>query len=188
MTKGPSDFIDEHGAVVSKMKSLAPAISDFAKIVRITLQSGGKILICGNGGSAADSQHFAAELTGRYMKERRALAGIALSTDTSALTAIGNDYGFENVFSRQVEALGKKDDLLVLISTSGNSPNLLSAAKKANELGLTTFALLGKDGGKLKKIVQKYLVVPSDSTPRIQEMHIMVIHIVCEIVENEIFG
>lgn len=149
------------------------------------LRRGCKILICGNGGSAADAQHFAAELSGRYLKERRALAGLALTTDSSALTAIGNDYGFDRVFSRQVEALGRPGDLLVGISTSGNSPNVLLAVEAAKGLGMRTLGLLGRDGGKLKGLVDDALVVPSSVTARIQEVHQMVYHFWCEALDAE---
>ncbi|HEX9011329.1 MAG TPA: D-sedoheptulose 7-phosphate isomerase [Holophagaceae bacterium] len=144
------------------------------------LRRGCRILVCGNGGSAADAQHLAAELSGRYLKERRALAGIALTTDTSALTAIGNDYGFDQVFSRQVEALGRPGDLLIGISTSGNSPNVLRAVASAKGLGMHTLGLLGRDGGQLKALVDDALVVPSPVTARIQEIHQMVYHFWCE--------
>lgn len=148
------------------------------------LRRGCKILICGNGGSAADAQHLAAELSGRYLKERRALAGIALTTDTSALTAIGNDYGFDSVFSRQVEALARPGDLLIGISTSGNSANVIKAVESAKLLGVRTLGLLGRDGGKLKGLVDDALVVPSTITARIQEVHQMVYHFWCEILDE----
>ena len=148
------------------------------------LKRGCRILVCGNGGSAADAQHFAAELSGRYVKERRALAGIALTVDSSALTAIGNDYGFDRVFSRQVEALGRPGDLLVGISTSGNSPNVMLAVEAAKKLGMRTLALVGRDGGKLKAIADDALVVPSPVTARIQEVHLMIYHFWCEILDT----
>jgi len=148
------------------------------------LNRGCRILICGNGGSAADAQHFAAELSGRYVKERRPLAGIALSTDTSALTAIGNDYGFDRVFSRQVEALGRPGDLLVGISTSGNSANIIQAVAAAKSLGLKTLGLLGKDGGSLKDLMDESLVVPSEVTARVQEVHEMIYHFWCEVIDS----
>jgi D-sedoheptulose 7-phosphate isomerase len=148
------------------------------------LLGGGRVLICGNGGSAADAQHFAAELSGRFVAERRSLAGIALTTDTSALTAIGNDYGFDRVFARQLEGLGRPGDLLVGISTSGNSGNVFEAVKAAKEIGITTLGLLGRDGGKLKGAMDDCLVVPSSVTARIQEVHIMVIHFWCEVVDG----
>jgi D-sedoheptulose 7-phosphate isomerase len=150
------------------------------------LKRGCRILVCGNGGSAADAQHFAAELSGRYVKERRALAGIALTTDTSALTAIGNDYGFEKVFSRQVEALGRPGDLLVGISTSGNSPNVILAVEAAKEQGMKTLGLLGRDGGKLLALCDEALVIPTAITARIQEVHQMVYHFWCEVIDAHI--
>ena len=142
------------------------------------LKRGCRILVCGNGGSAADAQHLAAELSGRYVKERRALAGIALTTDTSALTAIGNDYGYDYVFSRQVEAL------LIGISTSGNSPNVILAVEAAKALGMKTLALLGRDGGKLKDLADDALVVPCTVTARVQELHQMTYHFWCEIIDT----
>ena len=148
------------------------------------LKRGCKILVCGNGGSAADAQHFAAELSGRYVKERRALAGIALTVDTSALTAIGNDYGFDQVFSRQVEALGRPGDLLVGISTSGNSRDVILAVAAAKGLGMRTLGLLGRDGGQLKALVDDALVVPSPVTARIQELHLMTYHFWCEALDT----
>lgn len=148
------------------------------------LRRGCKILVCGNGGSAADAQHLAAELSGRYVKERRALAGLALTTDTSALTAIGNDYGYDLVFSRQVEALGRPGDLLIGISTSGNSANVIKAVEAAKSLGMGTLGLLGRDGGKLKSLVDDALVVPCQETARIQEVHQMIYHFWCECLDG----
>jgi D-sedoheptulose 7-phosphate isomerase len=147
------------------------------------LKRGCRVLVCGNGGSAADAQHFAAELTGRYVKERRALAGIALTTDTSAITAIGNDYGFDRIFARQVEALGRPGDLLIGISTSGNSPNVILAVEAAKQLGVRTLGLLGRDGGKLRTLVDDAMVVPCPVTARIQEVHQMIYHFWCEAIE-----
>jgi len=149
------------------------------------LKRGCRILVCGNGGSAADAQHFAAELSGRYVKERRALAGIALTVDSSALTAIGNDYGFDRVYSRQVEALGRPGDLLVGISTSGNSGNVIQAVAAAKDLGLRTLGLLGRDGGQLRELVDDALVVPSQVTARIQEVHMMIYHFWCEAIDTQ---
>ncbi|MFN8011522.1 MAG: D-sedoheptulose 7-phosphate isomerase [Holophagaceae bacterium] len=148
------------------------------------LRRGCKILVCGNGGSAADAQHFAAELTGRYLKERRALAAIALTTDTSALTAIGNDYSYDHIFARQVEALGRPGDVLVGISTSGNSGNVIAAVEAARSLGVKTLGLLGRDGGRLASLVDDALVVPSRVTARIQEVHEMVLHFWCEALDE----
>ncbi len=151
-----------------------------------TLKNGNKILLCGNGGSAADAQHIAAELTGRYKTERRGLPGIALTTDTSALTAIGNDYGYDRVFDRQVEALANKGDLLIGISTSGNSKNIINALKVAREMGCKTLGLSGRDGGAMNELCDVNLVVPSNNTPRIQEMHILFGHTICQIIDNEL--
>ncbi|NPA53969.1 MAG: D-sedoheptulose 7-phosphate isomerase [Aquificae bacterium] len=152
------------------------------------LKAGYKILICGNGGSAADSQHFAAEIVGRFEKERKGFPAIALTTDTSALTAIGNDYGFEYIFSRQVEALGQKGDILVGISTSGNSENVIKAVEVAKEKGIFTVGLLGKDGGKLKDIVDKAFIVRHKSTARIQEVHLTMEHTLCKIIDMYLTG
>ena len=160
-------------------------IEEIASLFISTLNSKGKIIFMGNGGSAADAQHLAAELVGRFKKDRVALAAIALSTNSSTLTAVGNDYGFDQVFVRQIQALAKKGDLIVGISTSGKSKNVISAIKKAKELGLKTVGLLGKDGGDLKDIVDIDLTIPSSDTPRIQEMHILAGHIICEIVEEQ---
>ncbi|MGC8763329.1 MAG: D-sedoheptulose 7-phosphate isomerase [Acidobacteriota bacterium] len=160
-----------------------PQVAAFAGLLRSTLEGGGKILLFGNGGSAADAQHFAAELVGRYLKERPGLPALALSTDTSALTAIGNDYGFEKVFARQVEALAKPGDAAVGISTSGNSPNVLLALKAARRRGCRTAALLGRDGGAIAPEVEAALVYPAAETPRIQEAHAVLIHILCALVE-----
>ncbi|AEF95810.1 D-sedoheptulose 7-phosphate isomerase [Methanotorris igneus] len=157
------------------------------EIIAEVLKNGNKILICGNGGSAADAQHFAAEIVGRFKLERKGLPAIALTTDTSILTAIGNDYGFEMIFERQVEALGKKGDVLVGISTSGNSKNVIRAVNKAKEMGIYTIGLLGKGGGKLKDIVDLALVVPSNDTARIQECHLTIYHVICEEVEKRLF-
>ena len=143
-----------------------------------------KILLCGNGGSAADAQHIAAELVGRFQKERRSLPAIALTTDTSALTAIGNDYGYEQVFARQVEGLANKGDVLIGISTSGESENVLRAIEEAKKRGCKTIGLLGKDGGRIKDLCDASIVVPCNETPRIQEMHIMIGHILCSLIDE----
>jgi D-sedoheptulose 7-phosphate isomerase len=157
-----------------------------SQMVLDALKDGKKILICGNGGSAADAQHFAAELTGRYKTERRGLPAIALTTDTSAITAIGNDYGYERIFDRQTEALANEGDLLIGISTSGNSKNVLNAFKVAKSLGCLTLGMSGRDGGAMNEACDFNLVVKSDNTPRIQEMHILFIHTICQIVDNNI--
>lgn len=173
-----------HIQSANKIFSLTQEIEKVAKILTNTIDKGNKILICGNGGSAADAQHFAAELTGRYKKERKGLSAIALSVDTSALTAIGNDYGFEFVFSRQVEALARSGDVLFGISTSGNSANVLNAAKVAKSLGAMVVGLSGRDGGALNQVSDVNLIMPDNDTPRIQELHILVIHILCDIIEQ----
>lgn len=174
-----------HIITAQKASTLSPILLDGAKIIIKALRDNKKILICGNGGSAADSQHFAAELTGRYKRERKGLCAIALSTDTSALTAIGNDYGYEYVFSRQVEALATKGDVVIGISTSGNSKNIINAIEMANKIGCTTISLSGKDGGIIKNLCDYSLIAPSDDTPRIQEIHILCIHILCELIERD---
>jgi D-sedoheptulose 7-phosphate isomerase len=156
-----------------------------SKLAVDTLKNGNKILLCGNGGSAADAQHIAAELTGRYKIERKGLAGIALTTDTSALTAIGNDYGYDRVFDRQVEALANKGDLIIGISTSGNSKNIISALTLAKDIGCATLGFSGKDGGDINNVCDINLIVPSDNTPRIQEMHILFGHTICQIIDDE---
>lgn len=152
-----------------------------------SLNNGGKILLAGNGGSAADAQHFAGEIVGRFMMEREALPAISLCVDPSVMTCIGNDYGYEKVFSRQIKGLGNKGDIFVAISTSGNSDNLIDAVIAAREKGLITVGFLGKDGGKLKEICDYSLVVPSKITPRIQEVHTFTVHIMCENIEKQIF-
>jgi D-sedoheptulose 7-phosphate isomerase len=166
------------------MGSMEAPLEEASKLMVSTLKNGNKILLCGNGGSAADAQHIAAELTGRYKTERRGLPGIALTTDTSALTAISNDYGYAKVFDRQVEALANKGDLLIGISTSGNSANIISALNTAKELGCTTIGFSGRDGGQMNEVCDINLVVPSNDTPRIQEMHILFGHTLCQIVDD----
>ena len=148
------------------------------------IERGNKILLFGNGGSAADAQHIAAELTGRYKTDRIALPAIALTTDTSALTAIGNDFGYEKVFERQVEALANEGDVLIGISTSGNSDNVLRALYLGRKKGCKTIGFSGKDGGHMGKFCDVNIIVPSDDTPRIQEMHIMIGHIICQAIDN----
>ena len=164
--------------------SIEAPLEEASKLIVETLKCGNKVLLCGNGGSAADAQHIAAELTGRYKSERRGLPAIALTTDTSALTAIGNDFGYAKVFSRQIEALANRGDLLIGISTSGNSDNILLALKTAKGLGCTTLGLSGGDGGKMNGLCDINLVIPSDDTPRIQEMHILLGHTLCQIVDD----
>jgi D-sedoheptulose 7-phosphate isomerase len=157
------------------------------QIVR-ALRTGGKVLFFGNGGSAADAQHLAAEFTGRYLKERKALPALALHANTSAVTAIGNDYGFDLVFARQMEALGKEGDVAVGISTSGNSRNVLRALEVAKSKSIYTVALTGASGGEMKDLADCAICIPSEETPRIQECHILAGHIICEIAEEMLFG
>ncbi|MFZ1082344.1 MAG: D-sedoheptulose 7-phosphate isomerase [Candidatus Kryptoniota bacterium] len=182
----------EESAATKKaiLNSCFEEISRGVTIIRDALKSGGKILLCGNGGSAADCQHLATEFTIRLNHDikRKGLPAIALTTDTSALTAGGNDIGFENTFARLVEALGRKGDVLVGISTSGNSENIIRAVDKAHENGMHIIGFLGKDGGKLKSRCDLPIIVPSDSTQRIQEGHITIGHIIAELVELELFG
>ncbi len=166
----------------------AEDIVNLGILIAKRLKNGNKVLICGNGGSAADSQHFAAEIVGRFEAERKAYPAIALTTDTSALTAIGNDYGFEKVFSRQVEGLGQKGDILIGISTSGNSQNVIEAVKVAKEMGIFTVGFLGKDGGKLKDLVDKSFIVFHKSTARIQEVHLVLEHSLCKIIDMYLTG
>jgi D-sedoheptulose 7-phosphate isomerase len=158
-----------------------------SKILKV-LENGNKVLLFGNGGSAADAQHIAAEWVGRFARERRPLAAIALTTDTSILTSVGNDYGFEHVFERQVLALGKPGDLCIGISTSGNSPNVCLAIAAAEKIGLTTVGLSGGDGGKLGTLAQYHLQVPHKAAARVQEVHIMIGHILCQLVDENLKG
>ena len=163
---------------------VAPVVAAAQAIIR-SLTAGGSVLVFGNGGSAADAQHFAAELVGRYEKERRAWPALALSTDTSALTAIGNDYGFDRVFARQIEALGKAGDVAIGITTSGKSPNVLRGLEAANARGLVTVALTGR-GGEAGKIATVHVGVDEARTARVQEVHITLLHAICELVEMEL--
>ena len=185
------DRIERHFAESIAVKqasvALAPAIARAASQIVGTLRQGGKILSCGNGGSAADAQHFASELLGRFEVERTGLPAVALSTDTSTLTAIANDYSFEQVFARQVSALGNAGDLLLAISTSGNSGNVIAAVRAAHEKGMSVVALTGRKGGKIVAELAARdieLRVPSDRTARIQEVHLLMIHGLCDVVEE----
>ncbi len=166
------------------LKNQVTQIMEIAKLLIEGLKKGGKLIIFGNGGSASDAQHIAAELVGRFQKERKALAAIALTTNTSVLTALANDYGYDLVFSRQIEALAGKNDLVLGISSSGKAKNVLSAFRQAKKMGLKTVALTGGDGGELVKLADLSLVVPSGVTARIQEAHITIGHILCELIEE----
>jgi D-sedoheptulose 7-phosphate isomerase len=159
-------------------------IIGIAELVIEAMKKGGKVILFGNGGSASDSQHIAAELVGRFRKDRNALAAIALTTNTSILTSLANDYGYEIVFARQVEALGQKNDIAIGISTSGKAKNVTAAIKQAQKMGLKTVALTGSDGEELARLADRSLMVPSKVTARIQEAHITVGHIICEMVEQ----
>lgn len=175
----------EHQAVVGAVaETLSSEIEELASRVLETLAAGGKILFCGNGGSAADAQHLAAEYVVRFARERGPMAAIALTTDTSVLTAAGNDYGFDVVFERQLRAIGRRGDLLVLHSTSGQSENLVRASAAAREMEIATAALLAQGGGRLSRAVDLALIVPTTSTARAQEMHLLIGHIVCDIVDE----
>lgn len=159
-------------------------IEKAAKAIIASLRAGGKLLVFGNGGSAADSQHITAELVGRFKKERKAIAAVALTANTSILTAIANDYGYDVIFSRQVEALGRKGDAALGISTSGHSKNVIDALKKAKSMGLATIGMTGEGGGAMKEVSDVTIAVPSKDTPRIQESHALVGHILCELIED----
>jgi D-sedoheptulose 7-phosphate isomerase len=180
--------LDESAQIKIQLKErYSNTILETAQIIIDSLKSGGKLMVCGNGGSAADSQHFAAEFVGRYLRERAPLPAIALTTDTSILTAVGNDYSYDDVFKKQVEALGAKNDVFVGLSTSGNSENVLRAIKAAKEKGIPTIGLVGKDGGEIAKQVDHAIIVPSKWSGRIQEGHITIIHIWCDLVESALF-
>jgi D-sedoheptulose 7-phosphate isomerase len=178
--------LNEHLSVIKELReSSSEVIRECSAKLIETFRSGGKVLVCGNGGSAADSQHIAAEFVGRYETERTALPAVALSTDTSALTAIGNDYGFERIFARQVEALANPGDCLIAISTSGNSPNVIAAVMAARKIGASVIGMTGASGKKLASLSDSCLMVPSTRTARIQEAHITVAHIWCEMIDAE---
>jgi len=178
------ESILEHIQVINSLSSIMKDIETVARNIVKTLKSGGKILIMGNGGSAADSQHFAAEIAVRYKKNRRALPGIALTTDTSILTAAGNDFSFELIFARQIEALASANDLVIGISTSGVSKNIIKGIEYAKKIKCATAGLLGCGGGDIGRLVDFPVIVPSNNTPRVQECHILIIHAICEIIDE----
>ncbi|MGE4497890.1 MAG: SIS domain-containing protein [Deferribacterales bacterium] len=184
-----SDIFDEMREAQARFsaESMPVLIGISTEIVKC-FENGGKVLIFGNGGSAADSQHIAAEFTNRFKMERPPLPALALTTDTSALTAIGNDYSFEEVFDKQLKALGNTNDIAWGISTSGNSPNVLAALRTAGRQGMTTIGFTGKDGGLMRGLCDHLLISPSECTPRIQEIHIAAAHIICELVDEIMFG
>jgi D-sedoheptulose 7-phosphate isomerase len=177
--------LSAHRAATEQLHEQMPLLIEMGMRLRSCLLAGGKILLLGNGGSAADCQHIAAEIVGRYKRERRGLPAIALTTDTSILTAVGNDYGFERIFSRQVEALCTPADVVIGLSTSGNSPNVLAAIHTARQIGAFTMGLTGGSGGKLAQCCDLSLVVASKDTPRIQEAHILVGHLLCDLIDAE---
>lgn len=186
-----SHFNDSIEALQASAQELTDPTTAAVELLFATLANNGKILACGNGGSAADAQHFIAELVGRFERDRLPLAGIALNTDTSIMTAVGNDYGFDNVFERQVAALGQTGDILVAISTSGNSENVLRAIQVAHERDMVVIALTGKDGGKIGQILADtdiHLCVPHQRTMRIQEVHIVLLHALCDGIDALLLG
>ena len=183
MTQKLMNAIQEHAETIESIKSLSDEIYAATDMIKHALASGNKVMVCGNGGSASDAQHFASELTGRFEKDRRGYSAFSLTTDTAALTAIGNDYGFKRVFARQVESVGHENDLLIVISTSGNSENLIEAAKQAKQQNIKVIALTGRDGGDLKALVDASIIVPGQRTSRIQEAHIFILHYICEAFE-----
>ena len=184
-TQNLQNAIAEHQAMFAKLGELIPQIAAVAEELKACLKRGGKILLMGNGGSAADSQHIAAEIVGRYKKERRGLPAIALTTDTSILTSVGNDYGCDYIFARQIEALCRPEDVVIGITTSGNSKNVVAAIEEANKIGAITIGLTGGKGGKLYSLCKFNLVMPSNDTPRIQEAHIFVGHSLCDLLESD---
>lgn len=174
----------KHKEALILLENQSSTIGEIASLFIKSLEAGGKIIFIGNGGSAADAQHLAAELVGRFKKNRKPLSAISLTTDTSILTAVGNDFGFDAIFTRQVEALAKKEDIIVGISTSGKSKNIAKALEMAKTMGLKSVGFLGKDGGDIKGLVDIDLTISLDNTPSIQEMHILAGHTICEIVDN----
>jgi len=184
-------FADSAQTKLAAVDAMAAPIAAAVEVMVASLRAEGKIMACGNGGSAGDSQHFSAELLNRFERERRPLAAIALSTDTSTLTSIANDYSYQEVFSKQVYALGRKGDVLLAISTSGNSPNVMEAMKVAKEKGIRIVALTGKGGGKMAALLGPddiHLCVPADRTARIQEVHLLVIHCLCDGIDQTLLG
>jgi len=180
------DIWNEHLKVAGALPALASVVSEAVDLICSSLEAGGQLLVAGNGGSAADAQHITAELTGRFMKERQPLRALALHSNTSALTAIGNDYGFEHVFAREVEAHARPGDVLLAISTSGNSPNILRAIQVARKRSVNVIGMSGESGGKMRTECDLCLCIPSKSTARIQEMHITIGHTICELLEERL--
>lgn len=181
-------YLEEHLAVARQMEALLPQVEEVAQAIVTALEAGGRVYAFGNGGSAADAQHFTAELVGRYRRERRALPAQSLTTDPSAVTCIGNDYSFDDLFARQVQGLVRAGDVVVGITTSGNSENVLRGLVAARELGAVTVTLTGGTGGKVAPAADHALVVPAKATARIQEMHILMIHMICERIDDWVLG
>tara|TARA_Y100001958_G_C20987710_1_gene376410 strand:+ start:132 stop:689 length:558 start_codon:yes stop_codon:yes gene_type:complete len=178
------EIINQHFELKNSIQKLSGDIDRYHSLIFDCLNKGNKLMICGNGGSAADAQHIAAEFSGRFVKERKPLNAIALTTDTSAITAISNDYSFDDIFSRQIEAIGSANDILLGISTSGNSKNVINAVKKAKEHKILTCCLIGNNGGELLKLSDNSIVIKSNNTARIQEMHILIGHILCDLIDS----
>jgi D-sedoheptulose 7-phosphate isomerase len=177
---------EEHREVASRLRDIAPYVVDAVDIISASLSVGGLLMLAGNGGSAADAQHIAAELTGRFLRDRRALRALALHGNSSAVTAIGNDYGYEHVFARELSAHARPGDVLMALSTSGNSPNILRAIDVARDHGVKVIGLTGGSGGRMRAACDLCVRAPSDRTPRIQEMHITIGHVICELLEERL--
>lgn len=180
--------LEELSSQLQELKKLSPKVVEIARLCINSIKNGNKVIFCGNGGSAAQSQHLAAELVGRYKLERPAMNSISLTVDTSNLTAIGNDYGYDVVFSRQLEGVGKDGDVLIGLSTSGNSKNVVLAFEQAKKMNIKTVALVGAKGGKMSEISDVCVAVPATTSAHIQEMHITLGHLICDLIEKEIYG
>ncbi len=183
MTQSLINAVNEHLETINSVQFLSEDIEAATGLIKQALLGTNKVMVCGNGGSASDAQHFASELTGRFEKDRQGYAAFSLTTDTAALTAIGNDYGFNRIFARQVESVGHAEDVLMVISTSGNSENLIEAVRQAKQQNIKVIALTGRDGGSLKEMADVSIVVPGKRTSRIQEAHIFILHYICEAFE-----
>lgn len=179
------NILNDHITLFETFLDFEKQINDISEIIYSSFIKSGKLILCGNGGSAADSQHIAAEFVGRFEIERGALPAVALTTDTSVITCLSNDYNYNDIFSRQIEALGKKNDCLIAISTSGNSQNIINAVKTANNKGITTIGVLGNDGGKIINFCKHNLTIKSKNTARIQESHIFLLHAICGIIDRK---
>ncbi len=188
MSQQVSEYLENHAHAVRALGEISEKIEQAGAMLVEALTNGGKILVMGNGGSAADAQHLVAELVGRFETERRGLPALALTTDSSILTAVSNDFGYDQVFSRQVEALGQAGDVVIGISTSGNSANVLNAVRLASEKGCRTIGLLGRDGGEIVGHVDLALTIPVQQTPHIQEAHGIIVHLVCQMVDEALSG